>query len=275
MPFRAVDIVEDPMAVMAVSSLIGLFRIRDSRGDPIDPESIGSGTLMRMPGDVYGILTAAHVLDELPDEGMIGYLTFTRQDSRQQTKIDVQLTDKTYAPGWQPGIPVPDIGFLEIKDKAVIETIRARGCSFFDFGRDRQVESDKVGVAYYATGVVNATRVEILETAGTPKITGYTAMAGYCPAVDKLMVGDCKVLSVMVDTNDPPETYGGVSGGGLWLFLAPDGDAKRAQRFFIGVLFFESDQDANGNRVLHAHSLADIDRLLLPHFQEKAAMSRG
>jgi hypothetical protein len=82
---------------------------RSQQRNAREHHSLGSGTLVRMPGDKFGVLTAAHVLDDLPDTGKLGYLTFNRQDSFQQAKIDAGLTKKVYAPGWVSGAVVPDL----------------------------------------------------------------------------------------------------------------------------------------------------------------------
>lgn len=44
------------------------------------------------------------------------------------------------------------------------------------------------------------------------------------------------VFSVVIDIDRHPTTYEGMSGGGLWLLTAPDGDTDNMQRFFIGTI---------------------------------------
>ena len=71
----------------------------------------------------------------------------------------------------------------------------------------------------------------------------------------------------MIDVERHPTTYGGVSGGGLWIVAAPNGDVKRLQRFLRGVIFFETDADADGVRVLRVHGLEDFEGLLISQFR--------
>ena len=51
-------------------STVGFVRVEDSA-----PTSLGSGTLIRF-GSIVGVLTCAHVLEELPDDEDIGILCF-------------------------------------------------------------------------------------------------------------------------------------------------------------------------------------------------------
>jgi hypothetical protein len=49
-------------------------------------DTIGSGTLVRI-GSTSGVLTAAHVLDALPQNGQIGLVTFNRPGKIQKQSI--------------------------------------------------------------------------------------------------------------------------------------------------------------------------------------------
>ncbi|TPL01366.1 hypothetical protein FJ938_20825 [Mesorhizobium sp. B2-4-14] len=270
-PFSMPDASGDPLAILATASLIGFFSIRDSNGNPTDPVSLGSGTLVRLPGDIFGVLTAAHVLDEIPTSGLLGFLTFTRQDSVQQAKIDAQLTEKFYPPGWGPGEVMPDFGFLQIHDRDALSTIRARGCAFYDLEKRREIRgmtSNKLAWEYYATGVVGESRIEIPAGAdGSPKRTSFTAMAGHCSEVAKSTIGGFTIVNVQVETDRHPTTYGGVSGGGLWVITAPDGEFDKVQRFLTGVIFYQSDATDDGNRSIRAHGLDDIQAILISQFR--------
>lgn len=271
-PYSLPDASEDPLAVLAASSLIGFVSIRD-HNDEIMSEyhSLGSGTLVRMPGDAYGVLTAAHVLDELPDSGKLGYLTFNRKDSFQQAKIDASLTKKFYAHGWVAGAGVPDLGFLQIFDPNALSTMRARGCAFYNLDRQREIKgmaSNKLAWEYIATGVVAETRVEVSASSDGPQRTGFTAIAGYCFQLTRLAeINEFTIWNAVVDIEHHPSTYKGVSGGGLWVVAAPNGDGTRLQRFLRGVIFFESDADDDGVRVLRVHGVEDLDRLLISQFR--------
>ncbi|MBZ9683129.1 hypothetical protein LB531_20945 [Mesorhizobium sp. CO1-1-2] len=270
-PFSLPDASDDPLAVLATASLIGFVSIRD-HNDEIAREnhSLGSGTLVRMPGDAFGVLTAAHVLDSLPRSGQLGYLTFNRQDSLRQAKIDAGLTKKFYAPGWAPGAGVPDLGFLQIFDPDTLSAMRAQGCSFYDLEREREIKgmtSNRAAWEYIATGVVAETRVEVPAGNGGPPRTGFTAIAGYCSQVTRLAeIHDFAVWSALVDIERHPTTYQGVSGGGMWIIAAPDGNVAEVQRFLRGVIFFESDANEHGVRVLRVHGLEDFERLLISQF---------
>lgn len=213
-PFSLPDASDDPFAVLATTSLIGFISIRDHNNEIArEHHSLGSGTLVRMPGDKFGVLTAAHVLDDLPDTGKLGYLTFNRQDSFQQAKIDAGLTKKVYAPGWVSGAVVPDLGFLQIFDTDALNAMHARGCSFYNLDREREIKgltSNGLALEYIATGVVAETRVEVpAGEDGAPQRTGFTAIAGYCSEPERLAeIDDFVILSVVIDVERHPTTYG-------------------------------------------------------------------
>lgn len=270
MAYSLPDASRDPLAVQASASLIGLFKIRDAGGKAVPPESIGSGTLARMPGEAYGILTAAHVLDEIPASGLLGYMMFTRQDSLQQAKIDAQLTRKFYAPGWGGDAVMPDLGFLQIHDLDAMSTMRARGGSFYDLEKVREIRgmtSDQLASEYLVSGVIDETKIEVPAGDGMPERTGFTAMTGYCEDVAPSTLSGFAILNVMVDVEHHPTTFGGMSGGGLWVLTAPDGDVDRLQRFLMGVIFYQSDPTADGKRFIRVHSLEDVNRLLTSQFR--------
>ncbi|RTM00922.1 MAG: hypothetical protein EKK31_22235 [Hyphomicrobiales bacterium] len=263
MPFELPDASGDPFSVNAAASLIGFISIRDKNAEITEPQSLGSGTLVRMPGEVYGVLTAAHVLDELPEQGLLGYLIFTRKDRLQQSKIKAELTRKYYAPGWRRGATVmPDLGFLQICDPDTLSEMRARGCSFYNLEKDRDLRIGFEGLAreYFATGVIAETRTVVEAGRGLPKRTGFVAIAGRCREAPARLneIDQFTIFSVVIDTDRHPTSYEGMSGGGLWLLTAPDGDTDNMQRFFIGTIFFQSDATDDGLRILRVHGLPDI-----------------
>src|SRR6266849_6444149 len=73
----------------------------------------GSGALVTV-GPIRGILTAAHVLKELPDRGQVGLIQFSTNPLLQKQSIDVYLTDRLTIGGEHNGADGPDIGFLRL-----------------------------------------------------------------------------------------------------------------------------------------------------------------
>src|SRR3972149_9263443 len=79
-----------------------------------DAVSAGSGTLVSV-GSIDGILTAAHVLKNLPDQGEVGLIPFSIQPPVAQSKtIDMALARKVTISTDGPSPTGPDLGFLRL-----------------------------------------------------------------------------------------------------------------------------------------------------------------
>jgi hypothetical protein len=92
------------------------FEVHDRIEDAV---GAGSGTLVTV-GKVSGILTAAHVLDNLPDQGLVGIVEY-RGDTlhyRKQT-IDMGGATKIVLREEAFGPVGPDLGFLRLPKVSV------------------------------------------------------------------------------------------------------------------------------------------------------------
>ncbi|MBK8909255.1 MAG: hypothetical protein IPM60_15660 [Rhodospirillales bacterium] len=78
---EAEPILEEASSVIA-NFIIGFARVTVHQGAQ-DADAAGSGTLVTV-GPVHGILTAAHVLRNLPDQGEVGIVQ-SRTDSGSST----------------------------------------------------------------------------------------------------------------------------------------------------------------------------------------------
>ena len=95
------------------SFLVGFVRLTaDARGQ--DGELAGSGTLIRIR-DTYGILTAQHVLDNLPTAGPIGLVLPKSADAQQAPGKPVVLAESTRRIAFGRGLDEsegPDLAML-------------------------------------------------------------------------------------------------------------------------------------------------------------------
>ena len=95
---------------------VGFARLRTSGGTE-DAEPAGSGSLVTV-GSVYGILTAAHVLKNLPDQGEVGLVRFPRvRRFAQKPTIDMGQAEKLTVGADAFGPEGPDLGFLRLSPK--------------------------------------------------------------------------------------------------------------------------------------------------------------
>jgi hypothetical protein len=115
------------------------FATLSVKGNVEDARCAGSGTLVTV-GSLYGILTAAHVLDNLPKKGQVGLVTHADDPSRfQKQVIAMEHTDSVVMRGTTFDQKGPDLGFLRLPQESVgwitpripftISTNIARTCS--------------------------------------------------------------------------------------------------------------------------------------------------
>jgi hypothetical protein len=99
----------------------------------------GSGTLVSV-GKVRGILTAAHVLDNLPDQGEVGIVEYRGQTIHYRKRtIEMANTTKIVLRGDAFGPDGPDLGFLRLAPDSV-GWFEAIG-SFYNLLKHRSDES--------------------------------------------------------------------------------------------------------------------------------------
>ena len=245
----------DEVYRLLAASTVGIAKIRD-RGDIVaDAHLTGSGTLVRV-GGVAGILTAAHVLARLR-ERTIGIIPFTRVESTSQFKLDIEESDLVFAEGWPNG---PDLAFLRIANQERVGTLEAWGCVFYNLELNRPIPSN--ADEFCLCGVIDETRI-VEETAGRPPITGYQAMFGAVSSVDVNDGSETLRVRLAHDADiPPPQSYGGVSGGALWLISRNGTDTPF--RILVGVAYYECDADSWNMREILCCSIWQAYASLLP-----------
>ena len=245
----------------------------------------------------YGILTAAHVMDEFRAGSTSGRLQvvspsmFHRSPSLRP--LTLQRTMSTYVVriGPQDDITVaPDLAWVSLAMEDV-RSIQRYGGVFFDLDRNRhQIPSEpqhdvSESQALPRTGA--AVMVGVLgynyRTGQGPESTGtevpFNLLCTICgDARDHRMVPDStdwfdfEVISPTKDygsAGDPvthclaPTTWKGMSGAGYWqlVFGGPD-DPVPFEARLEGIVFAQLDRRADGSRGLRANGRSSIQRLL-------------
>ncbi len=127
------------------------FATLSTSGGRQDADPAGSGALVTVRS-VRGILTAAHVLKRLPNQGEVGLVRFPRvQSVTQRLTIDMGHAEKLTLAADVNGPEGPDIGFLRLSPVDA-ETINARNV-FFNLGkRQASVLADHQPDLSYANG---------------------------------------------------------------------------------------------------------------------------
>lgn len=240
---------------------IALFAVYDSKeGDVL--ELAGTGTLVAVAGSHF-ILTAAHVWKKkLKSAAKMG-ITLPAEINHRYL-IDIQCI----VPVGPEAPPIwnewgPDIILLQVPAEYVGE-IKARR-DFYEAAVD---------------GNMSVT-VDCLEThvlMGTPEASGKftrthadVEINGILPLNVKSYIEregfDYSDLEIDISTAGAPESFGGVSGGGLWKILvyqSQESGKIEWRRSLEGVAFYQSDAK-DGNRIVRCHgpkSIAVVNSLL-------------
>jgi hypothetical protein len=242
-------------------------------GNAEDAIAAGSGTLVTV-GAVAGILTAAHVVKNLPDAGDVALMRFPGKPSLlQKQTVDMALAEKLVIAGGNDGPTGPDLGFVRLP-MVNAQNLRATN-SFLNIGERHGVElPSHKGSAYVdaVVGVVSewtsdlpparpGTRMKSFELL----YCGGTVIAKYQPEAYDL----CTFRPDFESGKKAPGSYGGVSGGGLWrTYFVPDGSNYVIENRLVGVAFYEF-RGEDGTMQLVCHGPRSIYVQAIAKIKEK------
>ena len=205
------------------SFLVGFVRLTtDARGQ--DGKLAGSGTLIRIR-ETYGILTAQHVLDSLPTAGPIGLVLPKSADAPRHPGRPLVLAESTRRIGFSRGMDEsegPDLAVLVLAPSDV-DWLRLSK-SFLDLLHWRDaILSDQRDMAYqlYAlSGFPDELTSRMGAEGGYDDVREFRGLSYFSFIDSETVAGDFDYVSFVVGyvggSNDPPRSFGGFSGGGLW-----------------------------------------------------------
>jgi hypothetical protein len=237
---------------------VGLMRV----GNPPRPDVAelgGSGTLVRA-GNVFGILTAAHVVDEFAKSGgdVIGLSFYERPFNRTTFRVArVQKFGK--APYTENG---PDLAFyvLSPRDVGALKEQRA----FYRIDGDRRAASTNPKAAssggWMAAGAVGEWSEAEPEAAesGSHKIKHVGGLIITPSFQDERSETDHDYLRLEIDSRwDPertPRTLQGMSGGGIWHVTTVNG----VPDIYLGGVVFYQSALIDGRRSIYCHGRRSV-----------------
>jgi len=239
-----------------------------------DAESAGSGTLISV-GPIQGILTAAHVLEHLPDKGNVGVILY-QEDSAKFGKrvIDMQHTEKLVIGGEASGASGPDLGFLRLPPN----TVSALGAvlSFYNLSkRQNDVLANKVPAPSFADAIVGMIS-ELTEDIPTDRklvrLKSFTAIfgPGTSSAITEASGHDLFEFEVTPSPDFKlPSSFGGTSGGAVWRFYVAEkeGAASVVDSRLVGVPFFETLR--HGKMIISCHGPKSIYSIIADAIAKK------
>jgi len=239
-----------------------------------DAVGAGSGTLVSV-GKVNGILTAAHVLDNLPDRGTVGIVEY-RGESVHYRKQTIEMADTTKIAlrGDAFGPDGPDLGFLRLPAVSV-GWLAAIG-SFYNLLKHRSDDPNPPPSPHSVdaiVGMIDERTKDLPAERPRERRKGFEALFSNGTISATREVDGYDLLD-FVPTDYPdfklPGNYQGTSGGALWrIYLKLNGEApKIAAARLWGVPFYQT-KNGNGSHTLTCHGMGGVYGRLVDAVVEK------
>ena len=246
---------------------LGVDRIRNEISEIT---LVGSGTLVAWKGKI-GILTASHVIEE----GNIADAAVLRLAGNEGEvwEIDVSrsniLTIGQYSEA--SASDGPDIAVIELPQAdSRVQLLKARK-SFYNLEKEPgsriEIVKDDCGLLALS-GTLGETRSSLGISSGVDGVR-YDGFVGYCSHRVYFSVGEYDYFDVTVryDPEILPESYGGMSGGGLWkipVFQEPDGEVTTRSALLAGVNFYQFSPDAPDRGKIRCHGVNSVYKIASP-----------
>jgi hypothetical protein len=255
--------VSDAMAAYTIgfAKLEVLDRVEDAVG-------AGSGTLVSV-GKVRGILTAAHVLANLPDKGEVGIVEYRGQTVHYRKRlIEMAHTTKIALRGDAFGPDGPDLGFLRLAPDTV-GWFEAIG-SFYNLLKHR---SDGSGAAPSTSstdavvGMIDERTKDLPAERPRERRKGFEALFSNGTVSKDRVVGGYDLFD-FAPTDYPdftlPGDYGGTSGGAVWrIYLKVDGEKPDIAGVRLWGMPYYQTKNEGKRHVLTCHGMGGVYGALL------------
>jgi hypothetical protein len=247
----------------------------------VNEQFMGSGTLVKID-NIHGVLTAEHVVNNPRDANLrlkcdsksTQYFQTSIADFAHELKIPARLLS-LFTTRRRCDFCGPDLAFIRIPDSPFLGEIQARK-SFYNLAidpkkRKKTALNDRgimVVCGWPAEEQIEG-RAE-LGFSSTKGLMGYGFITGqveydYRDALDYVEVG----VSYKSYKNVPPESFAGVSGGGLWRVpvfrkaVETVNKAYYSRCYLSGVAFYQTDVRGRLRRI-RCHGPRSIYEFFVP-----------
>lgn len=259
-----------PIAASTVSSFSIGFAKLSIHGEQENAEPAGSGALVTV-GSIRGILTAAHVLEELPDDGEVGLIRFTTGPTLQKQTIDMSIAQKLIICATGDSADGPDIGFLRLAPNQAA-TLNATNV-FFKLAKRQEavLENRHPSCEYFegVSGIIAEWTIDNLRgEGGFRRLKGFRGLFGVGLVDGTRECNGYDLVSFETNRNESenaPSDYRGWSGGALWrVYVTKDNDGQPSvsDKRIFGVAFHQSDL-VEGKRTITCHGPKSVYQNLL------------
>jgi hypothetical protein len=236
-PFDSVpdEIVEATAADLAPYS-VAIVVLEGSK-----PQLLGSGTLVTHAG-IHGVLTARHVVEALQRYAAID-LVMSR--SRHRFTLEVKLLHFIVSPSGRTEESGPDLALIQVPEVRVAMLQAMKSFANLDTHRGKLGAVDKwgPGMSCLIGFPEEFVRIHPAEHGFTMEAYGQSGVGAGAVEYEADGTFDyCWTPVSYLPTNNPPRSYGGVCGGGLWQCVLAEHDGRVVVTDYIlrGVAFYQS-----------------------------------
>lgn len=234
----------------------GLIKISKYKSSPSEiMRLIGSGTFIIIDDKKFGILTAHHVAAEFSNMDELG-LFVSPENQEHMFSIPVQHLRivNIGAPGKDPK---PDLSVIILPD-AVVPTIRGSK-SFYPIRKESyhpELDSEIIRDPFFICGVPEIGTKDAKSRKGIKTLKSFQLLCGPTGVLKYYSVDKFDYFEVGVEYNSKfslPETFGGVSGGGVWrvpILILPNGEVTAKNHYLCGCVFYQTEKKANKRNLL-------------------------
>lgn len=254
---------------------VGFVKIPQERADAL---LAGSGTLVSACG-VHAILTAAHVINELPKSSPVGLILSNRIERPfHRLDVDMQLAEKKVIARGCEDARGPDLGLL-ILSPTDVGRIEATGKSFYNLSkrRDRMLTDPpplNTDGRLVLSGLVDEWTRDVAPEGGFAWVKIFQGLLALAGLAGQRREGEFDYLSLRVDYDEAykgPQSFKGCSGGGVWQAVLGkrDGRLEVHELLLVGVAFYESSIEGN-RRSIECHGRTSIYEIAVKNLNPAA-----
>jgi len=251
---------------------VGFVRLIGN-SEELDAEVAGSGTLVTILGGRSAILTAAHVIEKLPERGKIGLLLEASPNPHlERFTVEMELLDLVTIAGASRTVDGPDLALVMVPE-SVSSRILVRNKAFYNLEtrRERMLEKppDAALGFWGLCGLVGQWTKDLAPERVFTRVKGFHNFfgAGCISSFVERGVFDFFTFETRFGAfYEGPTDYGGVSGGGVWQVLVKerDGVLAIAECLLSGVAYYQSvvdggiDLACHGRQSIYRHAIAGL-----------------
>lgn len=254
---------------------VGFAKI-DEENDVEDAMLGGSGTLVSVEGR-HAILTADHVLGNLPDTGVVGLILPKRfQAQLHRVTLDMALTTKIRIARGKIASEGPDLGALLLPAPIVSIVQSIKG--FYNLSKRQEVFSSAPTIdlgVWVLCGMAHEWTSDTKPEHGYQRVKVFRGICGAGVVSNQRNANDFDYIDFETKYEgiyEGPQSYKGFSGGGLWQLIVAKtsaGELVIKDKILSGVAFYQSTLVKNRRSII-CHSRQSIYRSAIDAIRENS-----